>query len=123
VTADVGKVAPFDLGGAIGPYALAELLNIDRLAEVLAAIADYSGDPRVRRAVGQLRGDVRGGGRPACDDSAALASMTALLATDDVRSVEMAAAVVARTVPRNHSLASTVTRLARKHRIGNRGCF
>jgi len=108
--------APFDLGGAIGPYVLSELLDVERLAEVVAAIAAYSGDPRVKRAAGQLRGGKRGGGRPACDDSGALASMAALLETGAAPTVEYAAKIVARTIPRSHSLPSTVARLACKFR-------
>jgi hypothetical protein len=116
VTADVDNPAPFDLGGAITPYVLSELLNAERLAEVVAAIARYTGDPRVMRAAGQLCGDARGGGRPSCDDSAALVSMTALIETGEACSIEMAAKIVARTIPRKHSLQSTINRIAGKYR-------
>jgi len=108
--------APFDLGGAIGPYVLSELLDVERLAQVVEAIAAYSSDPRVKRAAGQLRGGKRGGGRPACEDSTQLATMTALLETGAAPTVEFAAKITARTIQHSHSLDSTFKRLARKYR-------
>ena len=116
--ADEGPVAPFDLGGAIGPSAMAELTNLARLAEVVAALAAFTGDIRATRAAGYLRSAHHArGGRPASDDAAALQSMNGLIETGDVSSVEMAAKVVARLTPRRqHSVDSTVARLARKYR-------
>jgi hypothetical protein len=113
--------APFDLGGNIGPAVLRELQDIKRLAELVAAMADYTGDARMCRAAGQLRaGAERRGGRPASDDAAALETMAALIATGEARSVEHAAKIVARTIPRSHSLESTIRRLAEKYRLMHR---
>jgi hypothetical protein len=116
---DEGPVAPFDMGGTIGPSVLAELSNLARLAEVVAAVAAFTGDIRATRAAGYLRSvhDSRGG-RPACPgDDAALQSMNALLESGEARSVELAAKIAARVTPRRqHSVESTVARLARKYR-------
>jgi hypothetical protein len=115
---DEGPVAPFDMGGTIGPSVLAELSNLARLAEVVAAVAAFTGDIRATRAAGYLRSESGSrGGRPESDDNAALQSMNALIETGEVQSVEMAAKIVARLTPRRqHSVESTVARLARKYR-------
>jgi hypothetical protein len=86
--------------------------------EVLAALeraASATRDSRYRIALGIVRGR-HGCGRPACDDTDALARMHALLESTDAKSIEQAARFVARTLSRKHTVASASQRLARKYR-------
>ena len=84
------------------------------LARWLEALADLSGDARLRRAAGIVRGKRLG--RFEIDDAASLAEMELHLSADPTISIERAAALVARTKPRHCALESATRRLARKFR-------
>jgi hypothetical protein len=83
-------------------------------AATLDEMAKSTGDARYARAAGALRG--KPGGRPPCDDSAALRQMRDLIACGTASGIEQAARFVSRTVPGQHSTAATAARLAMKYR-------
>src|ERR1700722_14202116 len=89
-------------------------LSAERMAYAakLEAMAKITGDSRYSRAAGALRG--KPGGRPPCDDNAALQQMADLIRCGMANGIEQAARFVSRTVPGQHSTAATAARLAMK---------
>lgn len=98
-------------------HIIAALADPAQAARLLDALAQQTGDGRYRRAAGQLRcTSARVAGRPPCDDTAALASMRALIESGAASSAEFAGKIVARTIPHGRSVDSTARRIATKYR-------